>query len=255
MPQPTKKDLKFIALMDRMMRSIERPYTKAIIKEKNRYIREVADKYKDSGEVYQGALVGHIANMRAIGEKYNSLAIFLFAKFFQNKIVKGLEKKQTPLENFIDSMLHYWIANQTGKDAKETAETTEEDIKRAIESAKESGETASADVAKQILRARGLSPFRADTIARTETHNASMYVMKESANKLQVDTGAVLNKKWIPTQDARVRDAHAAMASHPAIPLNEKFTVDGKLMDRPGDPTGGASNVIRCRCVLGFQAV
>ena len=240
------------------MRLIERPYAFAIVQEKNRYIRAIAADYDVTIGLSVRELLIHTENMFKISEKYNVKAIRAFANDFkvaQVKSLKFFEKKQTEFESFINSLFQYWIINQTGKDAKETAETTQDDIKRAIEAARESGETSSTQIAKKILRTRSLSAFRADAIARTETHNAAMYATKESASKLQVDTESNLNKYWIAVHDTRTRDRHAAMSSHSAIPLDSKFDVGGQMMDRPGDPAGGAKNVINCRCTIAFEVV
>jgi hypothetical protein len=67
-----------------------------------------------------------------------------------------------------------------------------------------------------------------------------------------VTLGVQMLKEWLPTLDDRTRPAHAAMNGQPPIPLNEKFVVDGELMDRPGDPSASPANVIACRCALGY---
>jgi len=258
MPKPTAKDLRALALHERVMRRIERPYSRAIKREKNRYVRATAESYDIANGLSVIDFNIHAENMYKISELYNVKAIRAFAILFQNEYIKSislLEAKQTAFDNFINGLFQYWIVNQTGKDAKETAQTTQDDIKKAIAAARLSGETSSIQIAKKILKVRNLSPFRAEVIARTETHNAAMYATKESANKLQVDTGELLNKKWVPVQDSRTRDRHSAMANHDAIPLGDKFNVGVALMDRPGDPSGGASNVIQCRCTVVFEVL
>jgi len=107
-----------------------------------------------------------------------------------------------------------------------------------------------AQVASNIRKVTGLTPWRAATVARTETHNAATFGSIETARSAEQDVGIVLLKEWLPTMDNRTRDAHRAMAGQPAIALDEKFNVDGEMMDRPSDPAGSAENVINCRCGL-----
>jgi len=68
-------------------------------------------------------------------------------------------------------------------------------------------------------------------------------------------------KKWMSALDERSRDWHRAMNSRLPIPIDEDYVVStplpkgafiDKYMNYPGDPKGGASNVINCRC---FQLV
>jgi hypothetical protein len=64
-----------------------------------------------------------------------------------------------------------------------------------------------------------------------------------------------MTKHWISTLDARTRDAHAAMSPDDGVGINEDFLVGGVPMSRPGDPRGGAANVINCRCSLVYREV
>ncbi|WP_458423984.1 hypothetical protein [Methylorubrum extorquens] len=44
------------------------------------------------------------------------------------------------------------------------------------------------------------------------------------------DNGVVMKKRWVPVQDGRTLDAHAAIAGTPAIPMDQDFTVIGERM-------------------------
>lgn len=54
-------------------------------------------------------------------------------------------------------------------------------------------------------------------------------------------------KTWYTMDDARVRDAHAAMDGE-SVPWTEKFIVDGYEMDGPGDQRAPVRLWINCRC-------
>jgi hypothetical protein len=52
--------------------------------------------------------------------------------------------------------------------------------------------------------------------------------------------------------DDRTRDDHAVINGE-KIPIDEKFELpDGTQMDGPGDTSADASQIINCRCTLGF---
>jgi len=66
------------------------------------------------------------------------------------------------------------------------------------------------------------------------------------------DSGLDVQIEWISTNDGRVRDSHRSVNGK-IIPMGESFNVNGSKMKYPSDPSGGAANVINCRCVLGYH--
>jgi hypothetical protein len=96
----------------------------------------------------------------------------------------------------------------------------------------------------------GFSRNRAATIARTETHNAASYASYEVAKSLTIPN---VKKQWVSVNDPRTRSHHSRM-NGTQVEMEEDFTVPYNgieyKMERPGDPRGGAANVINCRCVL-----
>lgn len=69
----------------------------------------------------------------------------------------------------------------------------------------------------------------------------------------QEDTGEVpLGKVWLSMDDPQVRPAHR-MADGQIVALDEKFTVAGVDMDRPGDMSAPIELWINCRCILGIE--
>jgi len=101
--------------------------------------------------------------------------------------------------------------------------------------------------AEKILRkkAKHISIVDAKRIVRTESVNAANYATNQSA----IDIFGVdnLQKEWIATPDDRVRASHIA-ASGQIRNMSEPFRVGGEDLDRPGDSSGSAKNVINCRC-------
>ena len=258
MPQPTKKEIALQRRHDRLMTLIETPYIRALIRAKNKYITAVSKAYEIDGTLPEALTLEHRQDMFAVQSKYDSRTITVFAKDVHNEFKKNillfLEKKQEDdeFDRWLRFVIAEWISNETALAASVTALTTRDDIRNAIAISVAEGET-SAQTAKKILKVKGLSPFRSETIALTETHNAAMYANKQSGLRLERESGESLTKVWIPVQDSRTREAHAAMNGHQAINMDSLFTVGGDRMDRPGDPRGSAGNVIRCRCTLAYR--
>ncbi len=87
--------------------------------------------------------------------------------------------------------------------------------------------------------------YRARRIARTESIGAAN--MGTAAAYKQAD---VPYKTWITMRDGRVRDTHRPM-DMVSVPTSDKFELpSGALMDAPGDPAGGAREVVHCRCTI-----
>lgn len=93
---------------------------------------------------------------------------------------------------------------------------------------------------------------RAMTIARTETHKAANASQFTRAEMAATDSGLDVQIEWISTNDGRVRDSHRSTNGQ-IVAIGEKFNVGGTKMKYPSDPSGGAANVINCRCVLGYH--
>jgi len=103
-------------------------------------------------------------------------------------------------------------------------------------------------IAKDIRRLdrMAFSRYRSATIARTETHNAASFANQKVAQSMNIPQ---MQKQWLATNDDRTRGIHSAV-SGTQLPMDEDFVVGGLPMAYPGDPKGGAKNVINCRCVL-----
>jgi uncharacterized protein with gpF-like domain len=103
-------------------------------------------------------------------------------------------------------------------------------------------------IARRIQAEMGgkFSEARAKLIARTET----TFIANEAARQSAIETGLTLKKIWIDTRDSRVRDSHWINAD--PIGFDAKFKVGDALMDKPGDPAGGAKECCNCRCCVAY---
>lgn len=242
---------------DRIIQQAAPALRAAVAREKNIYIRQCAEAYRNTNQFREEDFVHHERRLRDILLKHYVRIGRIFNKeiFNQFKAQKpSLERKQ---ESRFEYLLNRWARIEAGRKAKPIAGTTRKDIARAVQKsfASEEPETL---VIRGILSTRGYSNFRANAVALTETHNAAMYASRTTAEDFAADEGVTMLKIWSPTLDDRTRDSHAEMESHPAISLSDLFDVQNPKggvdrMNGPGDPSAPAEQVINCRCVLTYE--
>jgi hypothetical protein len=59
-------------------------------------------------------------------------------------------------------------------------------------------------------------------------------------------------KYWIATYDSRTRDTHLVIEQQNPLDIDDDFKVGEYDMSQPGDPKGGAEEIINCRCTIAF---
>lgn len=249
----TLDDIKAWRRQDRLLSAIERPFKAKIIREKNRYITQASDYALKYRSLSDAQYIEHKQNVRLILDRYWHRTIRAFSLDVEkNTEAKGhvikLEKKQRSLwENLFSA----FITEYGAKKIVQISETTRNDIKDALDQAMSLEEGLSEiNFVKEIIKVKGLSAFRADAIARTETHAAAMFSSVGTAKAISAEADVELMKKWIPALDERTRISHAAMVNHDPVKIDGFFKVGSERLKHPGDPSGSASNVINCRCVL-----
>ena len=100
-------------------------------------------------------------------------------------------------------------------------------------------------VAKQLSGITNIGYNNAVRIARTEGHRIQVQGAMDACYKAK-DKGADVVKQWDATLDGRTRESHQAVDGE-IRELDEKFS-NGLMF--PGDPAGGAAEVVNCRCAL-----
>lgn len=115
------------------------------------------------------------------------------------------------------------------------------------------------EIMKMTQRYRDkLLRYRAETIARTETHtvlNMGRYEkVLQTAERAGLDASAI-TAVWRASNDARTRDTHGAMRNQRRIAGQPFRTGGGHQMRYPGDRSLGApaEEIINCRCSLTFK--
>lgn len=101
------------------------------------------------------------------------------------------------------------------------------------------------DVAKQLENYSRIGYNNAIRIARTEGHRIQTTATMDAMTEAK-DRGADVVKQWDSTLDGSTRESHVAVDGQ-IRELNEKFS---NGLAYPGDPSGGAAEVINCRCAL-----
>lgn len=100
-----------------------------------------------------------------------------------------------------------------------------------------------AQTAKQLANQTRIGYNRAARIARTEGHRIQTTATDDAAHAAR-DRGADLLKQWDATLDGKTRESHIAV-DRQIRELDETFSNGLKY---PGDPAGGAAEVVNCRC-------
>jgi len=93
-----------------------------------------------------------------------------------------------------------------------------------------------------------VSRMRAMRIARTEMTHASALGAEFATDTIQ---GLELYSLWIHSKVGNYRESHAEVNGK-YVKKGQDFTVNGLKMKYPGDPRGGASEVINCRCRVSY---
>jgi len=145
--------------------------------------------------------------------------------------------------------------------AADITETTKEQIRRYLIQSAEQNLTLPQTIA--LLRTSGITDYRAELIARTETGRAANIGSMVGATS----TGLVTIKEWIAARDNRTRREPRDHTDHlimdgTKLPMEKQFQVPNnkvglgyELMDHPCDSKASAANVCNCRCTLGYEAV
>lgn len=153
------------------------------------------------------------------------------------------------------------VLAQLGRKITNIADTTRQDIMRAIDDGWEKGYSIPhvADLIRSY--SRDVAPVRATMIARTEligAVNGGSHAVATLAQTWGAANGQPpLQKIWLSAEDEKVRDDHVEAAetygAGNGIALDEPFQIGGAAMQYPGDPDGPADEVINCRCAISYE--
>jgi hypothetical protein len=194
----------------------------------------------------------------------------LISESVVKKSVKGvyvpMEFKSQKTDAFQYAIIQVLQNDGLDQLAADITDTTKEQIRRFLVESAQKNYTLPETIA--LLRTSGITDYRAELIARTETGRAANIGSMVGATS----TGLVTIKEWIAARDNRTRREPRDQTDHlimdgVKLSMNEKFQVPnikGRLMgengrydpmDHPCDSSASAANVCNCRCTLGYEAV
>lgn len=170
------------------------------------------------------------------------------AEDFGDRTLEGLKAEGAVIEvktfeAFRTEMLAV-IKSVVAQRVRNILDTTKDKVREAIEEGMAEEETFPeiADRVKAVYD--GFTEKRAMTIARTEVLTASSIGNRYAAK----EAGVPLVKEWVPTPDHRTRSHHRNVTPK-QVDFDQPYIVGGAPMMYPGDPSGGAKNVVNCRCI------
>jgi HK97 family phage portal protein len=179
-------------------------------------------------------------------------------KAFGARVLESAKSANIPevktSEDDFSRYLNAWIKENAFSSIDDINETTLKKLRAELAEGVAAGESID-DLADRISNAyEDFSDARSEAIAITETLSASTAASEGAARA----TGVVgLQKEWIAAGDEKTRHSHAK-ADGQVVDIDDDFELtsdDGShvLMARPGDPKGGAGEVVNCRCTLAFR--
>lgn len=140
----------------------------------------------------------------------------------------------------LDSKISQGLYSRLGEDVSMLKKRITAEVSRGIATG-----MAFKQVAKQLSSKTNIGYNNAVRIARTEGHRIQTQATMDACFKAK-DRGADVVKQWDATLDARTRDSHAKVDGE-IRELDKEFS-NGLMF--PGDPSGGAAEVVNCRCAL-----
>lgn len=211
-------------------------------------IKQAAKAYTDTGSIAGYVFNAHQNAVEAMLIEHYRVTIPAFGKLATAQI-KRMQRKAA--EDIFMALIQEWITREAFRKAKSIADTDREQVIDALADGIREGEGIPS-IAKRIRQVSDATAYRSALVARTETHAAATYGSIESVRAAERDFGVKMVKEWLATKDDRTRDDHLA-ADGQKVGMDEKFVVGGSLMDRPGDPSAPAEQVIGCRCAMTYS--
>ena len=205
---------------------------------------------------------------KAIKKTIQKLHLAMGVKMAQisSKVVKrsvkghyeALEVKSAETDLFSYTILQYLQTQGLDQLAADITNTTKDQIRRYLVQSAEKNLTLPETIV--LLRGAGITDYRAELIARTETGRAANIGSMVGATS----TGLVTVKEWIAAKDNRTRRIPRDQFDHlnmdgTKIPMDATFKIQNKkggfeFMLHPCDSSGSAGDVCNCRCTLGYEA-
>ncbi len=155
-------------------------------------------------------------------------------------LIIPMDQEATVMAIQLDSKISHGLYSKLGVDIDLLKRNIKANVSRGISSG-----MSYQQVAQQIDARMNISYNNAIRIARTEGHRIQVQSTMNACYDAK-DKGADVVKQWDSTLDGRTRESHSQVDGE-IRELDEKFSNGLRF---PGDPWGGAAEVINCRCAL-----
>lgn len=176
------------------------------------------------GGCYEDGFVGSLFDLHGQG-------IPLTVPINQEAMVRAVQ---------LESKISQGLYNRLGEDVGVLKKKITAQVSRAIVTGASYAQTA-----KQLAGESRIGYNNAVRITRTEGHRIQTTAAMD-AMELAKERGADVLKQWDATLDGRTRESHA-MVDGEIREMKESFS-NGLMY--PGDPSGGAAEVVNCRCAI-----
>lgn len=108
-------------------------------------------------------------------------------------------------------------------------------------------------IAKRLEKVQNMNKDASIRSARTMVTSAENKGRMESYRQA-TESGIILKREWIATNDSKTRDWHAELDGRLAD-VDEYFENSIGLILYPGDPSADPANVYNCRCTMGAKII
>lgn len=236
-----------LAAQIRMSMMLERSMAARLRREFQRLAKLCAAQYRQQGTYLVDAM--HTVNVSKALSAYSTATARIFAmRILDHAPAKAFNRVRhvKATEDEVMQDVQRGLADVLGGKVSGIVETSRQKLADIVLRGHAEDKTAS-QIAQDIEDEFGgtISAWRADMIARTEVHTASMSGSLAAADSL----GLVLDKEWVAAEDGRTRPSHAE-ANGQTVTRDEGFQVGDAVLQYPGDPDGPPEEVINCRCVM-----
>ncbi len=203
---------------------------------------------------FQEALYGQISGIleRMHGNNYSTIEAYLKGCYedayvgtlydLSNQgipVITPIDQAAATQAILTDSKVSKGLYGALGVDVGKLKKSIAQEVSRGIASA-----LPYSMIARNIANKTKAPLSRAKTITRTEGHRVQQKSSVDAANEARA-RGADLVKVWDAVLDGRTRPSHRRVDGE-IRELDEKFS---NGMQYPGDPSGGAGEVVNCRCI------
>lgn len=217
---------------------------KIFIKALRYQYEQVAKTYKDTGVVFVDPKPIELAIARS-----NTFSAISSLKWQYNSFEKENKSIVVGSLQRLIKRIQAWVLINSASQVTRINATTEREIRFQVSKGIDEG-LGAREIAALIRNSvtDQFTTYRATVIARTETTRAASYGHKSASDEWEAVTGTTTFKEWMATSDKRTRNTHRKFIKKVIIQKNELFEVGQSLMEYPGDPAGGAKEVVNCRC-------